>query len=376
MRLAIVGAAVGTILAIPGLAGAGDPRLEFDLHPPVAFLLENGGRRDALLTIDARNPGDKLVRVEHVRVRYYEHDTLLGTLDPATSIFTRADLLSDPRVEPAGRDVWASLCLNPPTALTDRVRFEFDLVSRNGVHKTRATQRLDVPLHAPIAPPVLAFPVSGSWRITQGHTCDTKHRRGRLGGEYAWDFVAVDEKTGHSGVPGFAASHKNGDSATFGRPVTAPLAGTIVSVVDGTDDNDAQREFPSRSAVESARAPLWIFGNHVILDAGGGVFVLLAHMRKDSIVVKSGDAVREGDVLGQAGNSGNTMLPHLHVQVMDGPNPDDPAVNGKPALFRDYVELLASLDGRAIDAIVRRVASGDPPEGAVIASRDAAVRAP
>jgi murein DD-endopeptidase MepM/ murein hydrolase activator NlpD len=218
--------------------------------------------------------------------------------------------------------------------------------------------------------------VSGSWRITQGHTCDTKHRRGRLGGEYAWDFVAVNEKTGHSGSPGFDTSHKNDDSATFGRAVMAPLAGTIVSVVDGTDDNDAQREFPNRSAVESARAPRWIFGNHVILDAGGGVFVLLAHLRKDSISVKAGDTVREGDLVGQAGNSGNTVLPHLHVQVMDGPNPDDPAVTGKPALFRDYVELVASSDGRAIDAIYRRVASGDPPEGAVIKTRDAARRAP
>ena len=375
MRLAVVGAAVGTILAIPGLAGAGDPRLEFDVHPPVAYLLENGGRRDALLTIDARNPGDKLVRVEHVRARYYEHETLVGTLDPATSIFTRAGLLSDPRVEPTRRDVWESLCLNPPTGATDRVRLEFDLVSRRGVHKERATQMLDVPLRAPVAPPVLALPVSGSWRITQGHTCDTKHRQGRLGGEYAWDLVAVTE-TGHSGVPGFDASHKNDDSATFGRKVTAPLAGTIVSVADGTDDNDAQREFPSRSAVESARAPLWIFGNHVILDAGGGVFVLLAHLRKGSLAVKPGQAVREGDVLGRAGNSGNTMLPHLHVQVMDGPNPDDPKVTGKPALFRDYVEFVASIDGRAIDGIFRRVASGDPPEGSVIFSRDAALRAP
>ena len=104
MRLALVCAAVGTTLTIPGLAGAGDPRLDFELRPPVAIVLENGGRRDALITIDARNPGDRRVRVAHVGAAYFEGDVRVGALDPATSIFTNAGLLSDPRVEALGRE--------------------------------------------------------------------------------------------------------------------------------------------------------------------------------------------------------------------------------------------------------------------------------
>lgn len=181
MRLAFFGAAVVAALVIPGLVRAGDPRLTFEIRPPVTLVLENGGGRDALLTIDARNPGDRRVRVERVRLTYFKGDTAVGTLDPATSIFTQAGLLSDPRVDPGGLDRWEGLCLAPPTSATDRVRLDFDLVERRELRRIRAKQSLDVPLQRPVDPPVIALPFIGTWRVTQGHTCETNHRRGRLG---------------------------------------------------------------------------------------------------------------------------------------------------------------------------------------------------
>jgi len=365
VRLTLLGAAVGTVLAIPGFAGAGDPRLLFDVQPSAAVVLENGGRRDALLTLDVRNPGDRKVRVESVRLIYLEGDRAVTTVDPATSIFTRAQLLSDPRVEPGASDRWEGLCLAPPTAATDLARFELHLVSHRGMRAFRATQVLDVALRKPAHPPIISLPFTGTWRVSQGHACETNHRRGRLGGEFAWDLVAVNE-AGRSGSPGFESSRRNDESATFGRLVLAPVAGRVVFVADGVEDNDELKEFPRRSMIDAARAPRWIFGNHVVLDAGHDVFVLLAHLKKDSIAVKPGDRVREGDALARAGNSGNTMLPHVHIQVMDRADPTDPAASGIPALFRDYVEVSASGDGPQRDAVVRKVTAGDPPEGAVV----------
>jgi hypothetical protein len=375
VRLALIGAAIGTVLAIPGRAGAGDPRLLFEARPPVTVVLENGGRRDALLAIDAYNPGDRRVRVDSLRLTYLERNVAVGKLDPATSLFRRASLPTDPVIEPGGRNIWPGLCLAPPTAATDRIRLEFGLVERHGWRFVHATQVLELPLSHPVDPPTLALPVVGTWRVTQGHACNTNHRRGRLGGEFAWDLAAVGE-AGRSGAPGFDASHRNEESATFGRPVIAPVAGIVVSVVDGIDDNDAQQEFPRRSLVESVRAPRWIFGNHVVISAGRGVFVLLAHLRKGSIVVRPGATIGVGDQLASAGNSGNTMLPHVHVQVMDGADPADPAVSGIPALFRDYVEVFTSGGKPPREAIVRRVAAGDPPEGSVIVTANAVPRAP
>ena len=365
MRLAPYGAAVVAALVIPGLVQAGDPRLLFDIRPPVALVIENSGGRDALLTIDARNPGDRRVRVERARLTYFEGDTAVGTLDPATSIFTQAGLLSDPRVDPGGLDLWEGMCLAPPTSATDRVRLEFDLVERREFRRVRSKQILDVPLGKPVNPPVIGLPFAGTWRVTQGHTCDTNHRRGRLGGEFSWDFVAVSD-AGQSGAPDFDTSHRNDDSETFGRPLISPVTGTVVSVFDGVDDNDGQKSFPRRSLTEATQHPRWFYGNHLVLDAGGGVFVLLAHLKKNSVAVKRGAVVHQGDPIARAGNSGNTMLPHVHIQVMDGADPVGPSVSGIPALFRDYVEITSTGEPNERETIVRRITSGDPPADAIV----------
>jgi ABC-type phosphate transport system substrate-binding protein len=88
------------------------------------------------------------------------------------------------------------------------------------------------------------------------------------------------------------------------------------------------------------------------------------------------EIVRWSDVVARAGNSGNTMLPHVHIQVMDGANPADPAVSGTPARFRAYVEVSVSGEGKQKDTVVRRVAAGDPPENAIVVTPDAAPHLP
>jgi len=61
-------------------------------------------------------------------------------------------------------------------------------------------------------------------------------------------------------------------------------------------------------------------GNYVILKCGN-VFPLYAHLQNGSALVRPGDTVRTGDVLGKVGNSGASIQPHLHFQVMDCPDP-------------------------------------------------------
>jgi len=41
-------------------------------------------------------------------------------------------------------------------------------------------------------------------------------------------------------------------------------------------------------------------------------------MQKGSVRVKAGDKVKQGDVLGLLGNSGNSDGPHLHYHLMAG----------------------------------------------------------
>jgi hypothetical protein len=70
------------------------------------------------------------------------------------------------------------------------------------------------------------------------------------------------------------------------------------------------------------------------------------------------------------------MLPHVHVQVMDRADPADPAVSGIPAFFRDYVEILSRGSKPQREAVVRRVAAGDPPEGSVVETTEPVHQAP
>jgi len=44
----------------------------------------------------------------------------------------------------------------------------------------------------------------------------------------------------------------------------------------------------------------------------------MAHLMQGSLRVRKGDRVREGQQIGQVGNSGNTSQPHLHIEMLDG----------------------------------------------------------
>jgi murein DD-endopeptidase MepM/ murein hydrolase activator NlpD len=78
-----------------------------------------------------------------------------------------------------------------------------------------------------------------------------------------------------------------------------------------------------------------IAGNHLILALDeNGPYVVLAHLRAASVRVGSGDSVTVGQTVAACGNSGNTTQPHVHVQVMDSPDPL--IAHGIPLAFRNY----------------------------------------
>jgi murein DD-endopeptidase MepM/ murein hydrolase activator NlpD len=128
----------------------------------------------------------------------------------------------------------------------------------------------------------------------------------------------------------------------FGRPILAPLSGDVVAVHDGEPDHEARRSQPSRvpyALTQAARARAGgaaLAGNHVVLrDLTGDRYVLLAHLRTGSLRVRAGDRITAGQELGACGNSGNSTQPHVHVQVMDGP--DAHTARGLPLTFVDYL---------------------------------------
>ena len=70
----------------------------------------------------------------------------------------------------------------------------------------------------------------------------------------------------------------------------------------------------------------WSYGNYVLIDHGGGMATLYAHMT--SRAVSPGQTVSTGEVIGYVGSTGNSSGPHLHFEVRK---------DGKVQQPRDYI---------------------------------------
>lgn len=55
------------------------------------------------------------------------------------------------------------------------------------------------------------------------------------------------------------------------------------------------------------------YGNHVKIDHGYGYETLYAHMSK--YIVRQGQNIKRGEVIGYIGNTGKSVAPHLHYEV-------------------------------------------------------------
>ncbi len=59
----------------------------------------------------------------------------------------------------------------------------------------------------------------------------------------------------------------------------------------------------------------WSYGNYVVIDHGGGISTLYAHMSNNE--VKVGDYVQAGQLIGYCGLTGSTYGYHLHFEVRE-----------------------------------------------------------
>jgi len=215
---------------------------------------------------------------------------------------------------------------------------------------------------------VLRLPFEGRW-LTQNSPARRvpSHGVDVLGQRYAVDFVGVDDRHRTAGIRDwrtFAGTEPPERFASFGRPVLAPAAGTVVHVHDGETDHEARRSqlalvpYALGQAGRLRRGTAAVAGNHVVLEVPGGrAFVALVHLRAGSIRVRVGQGVGAGEQLAACGNSGNSTQPHLHVQAMD--SADLTVARGLPIAFRQFTEW-----PRRGGPIVR--AQGMPGEGSIV----------
>jgi hypothetical protein len=168
---------------------------------------------------------------------------------------------------------------------------------------------------------VIAPAVSGSGWLNANSCCDafSIHRAGRnaVDGDhyvtpetFAIDWVQLRDDRAFSG-DGRHVEQWFG----YGAEITAASPGTVVFVHDGVPDQ------PPFTLPPSLTEPVDAGGNQVIIQIAPDVWAFYAHLQPGSVAVEVGDVVTVGQPLGRLGNSGNSLGPHLHFGLLDGPGP-------------------------------------------------------
>ena len=185
-------------------------------------------------------------------------------------------------------------------------------------------------LGGPVPVVRIAPPFEGEWLVLQGGQSPLQsHHLAAYNQRFALDLVRLENGWIAAGGSGNASYH------SWEQPLLSPADGTVVFARGDMQDAEGLGGVTDREDVA---------GNVVVIELDTGHFVVLAHLRHATLRVGEGDRVRKGDPLALVGNSGNTTMPHLHLQVQTHPDIWDPDNRSVPFGFEPDGRVLARND--------------------------------
>lgn len=216
--------------------------------------------------------------------------------------------------------------------------------------------QVEVPVSRYVSDTSYRSPVAGRWFVVASGDA-AHHHRWLVSSEYALDLVRMgaDLKT-YTGK-----GDQLTDYETFGAPILAAADGVVVAVRNDRADHAAmlrrsdepfgaymQRVMTLQQAILAEDGFEGAAGNHVLIRHANGEHSLYAHLREGSVRVSIGDEVLAGARIAEAGSSGNSTEPHLHFQVIDGP--DLNSARGIPVEFNGLKDDWISMQHRHLRA--------------------------
>lgn len=176
------------------------------------------------------------------------------------------------------------------------------------------------------------FPLKGCFSTCGNYNNLLDHRQ-HYSMEFAVDMAQYNEEQKLF----FKEDMQKEDHVIYGKEIIAIADGEVM---------DCYNDFPFTSSwVWEERKPYFDkygalpsqCGNYVSLKHANGEYSFYGHMIMGSLAVNIGDKVKQGQVIGKVGHTGMSNCPHLHFQLMDGP--DFSSSRGLPCSFTNIEDV-------------------------------------
>lgn len=159
------------------------------------------------------------------------------------------------------------------------------------------------------------LPFNGKWYVEYGGI--------KKEDSHSWDILtqryAYDIEIRNNNNPYHDDYKKIENYYSYLEDIICPYDGWVISVENSYINT---RILENRPVINDINDPC---GNHIIIKHPHNEYSFLCHFEKNSILVHEGELVKEGQVLGKVGNSGNTQGPHIHFHIQNTPD----IINGK-----------------------------------------------
>jgi len=195
----------------------------------------------------------------------------------------------------------------------------------------------------------VSFPLKGIYITpnTPGSKIPS-HGTDSFGETYAIDFVMIEENDKlrkpyrKSFFKYFIKGLDLEDFYGWGQTVYSPVSGEVIEVKNDIDErnpvkilNDLNNTMKvTKEFIDTGASPEIITGNYVMIKISENKYALLAHLKKGSVNVVVGQKINVHDIIGELGHSGNSTMPHLHMQFMN--SKDYKIAKGLPFVFDSY----------------------------------------
>ncbi len=136
--------------------------------------------------------------------------------------------------------------------------------------------------------------------VAGGNDLDRNPNASHAATRWAYDFAFVGEDGRRARLDG----KENEDHYCWGKAVLAPVDGEIVEFAAGVPDNtpgDVNYDSP--------------MGNYVVIEVEPGEYVYLTNLKQDTVTPRPGQKVTSGQKIGECGNSGWSLTPHVHLRA-------------------------------------------------------------